>query len=131
MEPEIVTMESFKLVGIRYYGNPRHGEIPDFWKSYYYYVENISNRDGREWYGLCFNYKDFIEKGKMNYMCAVKVKDFSNIPMQASAKIIPKHEYAVFTHRGSADTLKETSDYINGTYFPHKKYKSEEDFDFE
>lgn len=131
MEPKIVTMESFKLVGINYYGNPEDGEIPEFWKRYYYYVENIPNRVGKDWYGLCYNYQDFVKKARINYMVGVKVKDFTNIPVQASAKTIPEHEYAVFTHMGPTDNLKDTYDYINGTYFPNKKYNATEDFDFE
>lgn len=125
MEPEITTIESFKIVGAVYYGDPRDGEIPEFWNNHWDIFGDIETRVGEECYGFCFHTDDYYEKGKMHYMLCVRVKDFSYIPMKGVGKLVPTMEYAIFTHVGDHENLKNTYDYINGIYFPNKKYKAD------
>lgn len=64
-------------------------------------------------------------------MPSIEVKDFKNISNSAVGKNVQKHKYAIFTHKGDAETLGETYKYIHGTWFPNKDYLLNEDFDFE
>lgn len=131
MEPEIIEKEEMKFVGPVYYGDNSSNEIPEFWGKHFGKVTEISTKKGNGCYGVCFHTTDYVEKGLFHYMPAVEVENFSIIPLEAVGKIIPKHKYAVFTHKGKPDNLGETYKYIHGTWFPHKKYEIHEGFDFE
>lgn len=131
MEPEIVYKEGMKLAGVVYYGDNSNDEIPAFWKKHFATIENLPGRVGQGCYGFCFHTGDYTEKGYFHYMPAVEVSDLSQIPMGAVGKTVPPHHYAVFTHRGNAEKLKDVYDFIYGTWLPHKKYRVNEEFDFE
>lgn len=64
-------------------------------------------------------------------MPSVEVENFDIVPMNAISKIIPKNKYAIFTHKVDPEKLGDTYKYIHGTWFPNKKYKLNEDYDFE
>lgn len=131
MEPEIIEKDEMKFVGPVYYGENKHNEIPEFWGKHFGKVAALSTRKGSGCFGVCFHTSEYVEKGLFHYMPAVEVENFNIIPIEAVGKTIPKHTYAVFTHNGNAEKLEETYKYIYGTWFPNKKYKINEDFDFE
>lgn len=131
MEPRIEEKEEMKVVGPVYYGNNEKGEIPEFWKNHFHIVNSLSTKIESGVYGICFHTTDYATKGLFNYMPAVQVENFSIIPLEAVGKTLPKHKYAIFTHRGSVEEIGETYKYIHGTWFPHKKYEIFESYDFE
>lgn len=131
MEPKIEFRPEMKFVGPVYYGNNSLGEIPVFWREHFKEVSSLPSRKGKGCFGICFHLTDYVGKGFFHYMPAVEVEDYTEIPMGAVGKTIPGHKYAVFTHRGGSDSLDETYMFIHGTWFPHKKYRMNEDFDFE
>jgi len=128
MEPKITRKDEIKLVGPVYYGDNKNDEIPEFWKDNFNSVTSIATKKNDDCYGFCFQGSDYVKKGRFNYMPAVEVTDFSIIP---PAKTIPAPLYALFTHTTGGDSLGETYKYIHSTWFPHKKYALNEDFDFE
>ncbi len=132
MEPKIIEKPEMKLVGVVYYGDNKSDEIPEFWNNHFSEVSSIGSRiDKNGCFGFCFHNTDYIKKGLFHYMPAVEVENFDDIPITAVAKTVPAHKYAVFTHTKDAEKLGETYEYIYGTWFPHKKYKKNESFDFE
>lgn len=131
MEPEIIEKEEMKFVGPVYYGDNNNNEIPEFWQKHFAKAAGISTNKNTGCYGVCFHTSDYVDKGMFHYMPAVEVVNFDLMPIETVGKIIPKHKYAVFTHKGKPDNLGDTYKYIHGTWFPHKKYEVEGSFDFE
>ncbi len=131
MEPEIVTKKEIKLVGVVYYGANKSDEIPVFWKEHFSEISSITTRIGDSCFGFCFHNSDYLTKGLFHYMPSVEVSNFSEIPITAVAKIVPEHQYAIFTHNKNAAKLGETYEYIHGTWFPNRKYIQNDTFDFE
>lgn len=131
MKPIIVEKEEIKIVGPIYYGDNKNNEIPSFWQENFGEVVNLETKRGQGCYGFCFHKENYIEKGLFYYMPSVEVKNFNIIPSNSVAKIIPKHKYAIFIHKGSPEDLEETYKFIHGTWFPNKEYSLNEDFDFE
>lgn len=131
MEPKIIEKNEMMFVGPVYYGENQHNEIPEFWGNHFSKVAALPTKKDNGCFGVCFHTADYVEKGLFHYMPAVEVESFENIPIEAVGKLIPKHKYAVFTHKGSAENLGETYKYIHGTWFPNKKYQINEHFDFE
>ncbi len=131
MEPEIIEREELMFVGPVYYGDNQNGEIGEFWQRHFGKVADLPAKRESGCYGVCFHTSDYVQKGLFHYMPAVEVDNFDTIPIEAVGKTIPKHKYAVFTHKGSVEKLGETYKYIHGTWFPHKGYRINEDFDFE
>ncbi len=131
MEPEIIEKGEMKFVGPVYYGDNRNNEIPEFWETHFCMVASLPTKIENGSFGVCFHTSDYVAKGLFHYMPAVEVENFDNIPIEAVGKTIPKHKYAVFTHRGNVENLGETYKYIHGTWFPNKRYCINEHFDFE
>lgn len=131
MEPTIKHLDSFNLIGVVYYGDNKNDEIPAFWEKHFGIIDGLPERVSIDCYGFCFHTSDYIESGKFHYMPAVEVSSLENIPLAGVGKTVPAHEYAIFTHKGSPDTLKATYDYIYGTWFPNQRYEKNEAFDFE
>lgn len=131
MEPRVEEREEMKFVGPVYYGDNKNGEIPEFWKNHFSLVSSLPTKVDSGVYGICFHTSDYVNRGLFNYMPAVEVKDFSQMPLQTVGKILPKQKYVIFTHNESIDKLGETYQYIHGTWFPNKTYEIVEHFDFE
>lgn len=132
MTPEMVKRESFHLIGAVYYGKNENGEIPRLWQDQFDPLTDLPCRINKSRaYGFCFHTKEYIEEGLFYYMAAVEVKDLSCVPVEYVGKTVPAAEYAVFTHKGSPESLGTTYEYIYGTWFPRKEYQKDERFDFE
>ena len=131
MEPRIEEKGEMKFVGPVYYGDNGNGEIPLFWSDHFGTVSSLETKKESGCYGICFHTDDYVRKGLFHYMPAVEVESFDIIPIEAVGKTIPEHKYAVFTHRDSVETLGDTYKFIYGTWFPNKRYRVNESFDFE
>lgn len=131
MEPKIIEKDEIKIIGPIYYGDNKNDEIPKFWEKHFGKISSLVTKKGDGCFGFCFHSEEYIEKGFFHYMPSVEVESFKIIPLNAVGKVIPKHKYAVFTHKGSAENLGDTYKYIHGIWFPNKKYILNKGFDFE
>ncbi|SET00272.1 GyrI-like small molecule binding domain-containing protein [Natronincola peptidivorans] len=65
--------------------------------------------------------EEFNEQTYHNQVIAMEVDSFNHIPSGMIKKTIDGGRYAVFTHRGKIDLIKETYNYIWGTWVPYSK----------
>lgn len=130
MEPRFVDLPEFTVVGTKYFGNNLRGEIGQMWTKFIPRIPGIPFKTGPQmsWYGVCF---DANENGEFAYVSGVAVSRADQIPEGMVAKTVPAGRYAVFTHRGKLDTLRDTYQQIYGTWVPRAGLSVRGGFDFE
>ncbi|MBL6991135.1 MAG: AraC family transcriptional regulator [Bacteriovoracaceae bacterium] len=124
MEPVIKQKDEFLVVGMEEeYTHKTSCNIPQLWDQFVPLIDKIPNRKGQHYFGVCEgNPKDINDENFM-YMACVEVDNLDEVPQGLIEKVIPKSEYAVFTHKGSLDKLGETTNYIWGSWLPKCGYK--------
>jgi AraC family transcriptional regulator len=131
MEATIRTKNTFKIVGMRYYGDNQNQEIKQLWDDFLPKVDNIKNRiDTTVSYGICYPEEDQTT-GAFEYIAAVEVSNFDEIPEGMVSRTIPEQKYAVFTHRGSVDKITEAYQAIYAVWQPKSGYELIKAPDFE
>lgn len=136
MEPRIVEREEFNIIGMQYIGNNQNGEIPQLWGQWFPRVPEIKNQAGKHiFYGLCECLCEGECKcgqgGDFSYIAGIEVISLDEIPEGLVGRTIPAAKYAVFTHKGSLESLQETFGYIYGTWLPTSGYTPASTFGFE
>jgi AraC family transcriptional regulator len=125
MEPEFVTRDEFKVVGMQCIGRNQSGEFGRLWESFLPRMGEIkSGSRAGACYGVCSCGPEcepengICKCGEVgfSYMACVEVSDTDRIPAGMVDKTIPAAKYAVFTHRGSLDKLGDTYSYIYQTW---------------
>ncbi len=114
----IVNKPAFKAVGYLYVGKNPNGEIGQMWDRFLPHIEEPKRINPQIAYGLCFmQVQDAAqaEEGDFEYLAAVEVADEQAIPAGMIYREVPEYQYAVFTHHGKLDKLRETYDYIFNT----------------
>lgn len=71
-------------------------------------------------------FKDFTEDTPFQKWAAIEVTSGAKIPEGMKRLNIPKGEYAIFIHHGSAHSFPKTAQYIFGMWLPNSIYE----FDF-
>jgi AraC family transcriptional regulator len=132
IEPEIIQMDKFKIVGMKYYGENKNNEINRLWDQFNASVNEIKNSPcGDVRYGICYPIENFAEKGEFEYIAAIEVSNLNDIPEGMVGRTIQGQVYAVFTHKGSPEKIAETYKYIYGTWHPKSGYSLLKAPDFE
>ncbi len=132
MEPQIISRDEFKVVGLACYSNNKNREIPELWGKFLSRAEEIDNRvDNQVYLGICEYVENMAEGKKFNYLAAVEVSSFDHIPRGMVKKTIPAGRYAVFTHEGYPDSLQDTYNYIYRTWFVESGHVPAKQDDFE
>jgi predicted transcriptional regulator YdeE len=67
----------------------------------------------------------------MEYMCAVEVKSFDEVPKDIGRMRVPAARYAVFLHEGNVATIQDTWKHIFSVWLPRSGMQSNETPDFE
>lgn len=137
MQPKIVTKNTFMVVGIRGKSSLKNNTIPKMWQDFFPRITEIKHQTNNGSYGICeqipdFDMREFSAETEFSEVVSVEVSKFEDIPNGMISKTIPEYTYAVFTHKGSLGTLRDTYDYIYGTWLPNSKYEfgNAEDFEF-
>jgi AraC family transcriptional regulator len=89
--------------------------IPALWHRFHQTVDAIPGRIGMVAYGVCCNGDD---AGNFDYVAAVEVADFSDLPREFSRVRIPAQKYAVFTHSDHVSTVRRTVNTIWNHWLP-------------
>jgi len=131
MEPEIVTRRETRVVGIARQYNEEDLNIETLWSAFRPEVFQITNRVGRDAFGIYEAYHERDDSVAFSYICSVEVKDFDHVPDGMIARTIPARLYAVFRHQGPISYLPETLKYIWGSWLPKSDYEYLESPDFE
>ncbi|MEH6836918.1 MULTISPECIES: AraC family transcriptional regulator [Falsihalocynthiibacter] len=131
MEPNIVVRSEVRVIGTARQYTEEDLDMDTLWSAFREEVVHISNRVGRDAFGIYEEYQESEDGVGFSYICAVEVSDFDNIPDGMIARVIPSHLYAVFQHEGPVSSLPETMKYIWGSWLPKSDYEYVEKPDFE
>ncbi len=119
IEPTIILERIFQLVGITRTVHPGSADISQLWREFHHSSDSIvTPLNSDKLIGLCEYMPDITDDSEFSYMACKEVLSTDNLPMGMDAKIIPCTKYAVFTHSGTVDRLKETYDKIYGVWIP-------------
>jgi AraC family transcriptional regulator len=102
--------------------------IPNQWQRFHQSMDNIPGRIGNVAYGVCCNGDD---AGNFDYIAAVEVTDFSDLPREFSSARIPEQKYAVFTHSEHIASVRRTINTIWNQWLPVSGFKAADAPNFE
>ncbi len=132
---KIVSKNAFKVIGMNTYTDFLNGNQKEFaatWERFCPYMKEVKMTvDPTIAYGISFYPPDWTPKSKWDYMAAVEVKDFNDIPITMLGKTIPANKYVVFTHKGPVKDLYKIYYYIYTKWFPESNYEKVPGYDFE
>ena len=133
MEPIILEVKSFKLLGCVYYGDPFHSakgwdpknEIGNTWNRFGYLYGKYKEFLDRIREGNVFGYEvhiepgDYTKKKKFHVFVGLEVKSLDFFPLDMFYKELPKTKYLFFStkYRG------EECEYIFSKWLPESKYE--------
>lgn len=131
IEPRFETRPGFKFAGMMYSGSAEQGEIPQLWDKFVPIMNDIPDRvNPNVCYGV-INPFGPKEGREMDYVAAVEVNGFENVPEGMASGEIPEEYYAVFTHKGPISRFMETIQYVYGDWVKNSGYKLTGTPDFE
>ena len=102
--------------------------IPSLWQRFNQTIDNVPGRVGKVAYGVCCNADD---AGNFDYVAAVEVADFSDLPREFQRVRIPEQKYAVFTHAEHISTIRRTVNTIWNHWLPASGLKAADAPSFE
>jgi AraC family transcriptional regulator len=115
-EPEIVTDGPLLFVGLSqrvdFASAPRL--VPALWQRFMPHYDSIPDKANPIPAGVTTNLDD---DGNFDYVCAVEVKRFGDVPAPLVKVTVPKQTYAVFQHRGHISTVNQTFEAIWNDWF--------------
>ncbi len=128
MEPRIETLTEKKLIGRRIkmsLSNIRTGEL---WRTFMPRRKEILNNVTADLFSLevydkSFDFKNCNDKIEFDKWAAVEVSDFNIVPADMETYTLPGGLYAVFIHKGPADTGLKSYQYIFGTWVPKSNFE--------
>jgi predicted transcriptional regulator YdeE len=127
MEAKIVTKPAFTVVGLRYFGDNKHGEIPALWSQLNPRVDEIQNICEDAAYGLCRSAPN--DKGEFEYVAGFPVSDASQVPAGMVSRTVPDARYAVFPC--TISTIHQTYRHVADVWLPQSGHKWASSPDFE
>ncbi|CAN7731816.1 AraC family transcriptional regulator [Bradyrhizobium sp. LjRoot220] len=102
--------------------------IPSLWQRFHQTIDRVPGRIGKVAYGVCCNADD---AGNFDYVAAVEVTDFSDLPREFQCVRIPEQKYAVFTHSEHISTIRRTVNTIWNHWLPASGMKAADAPSFE
>lgn len=94
-------------------------KIPQLWHQLIACGDQIPQRNGRADYGVCIHLRD----NEYYYMAGCSVWDFTGLPEIFSPFIIPSQTYAVFTHNGDVNHIRDTIGFAFDQWLPQSTYR--------
>jgi AraC family transcriptional regulator len=131
-EPELVEMGPIYLVGLPFYYEL--GQADDLSSPWQKLIENIAAIPDRiipeKYYQVQYWFAD-QDEGSIFFYIALEVHSFNDIPIQFTAKVLPRQTYLKFLHKGFSNKVGLTYQYIYEEYLPETDYKLPHLFNFE
>ena len=127
MVPAIKLSPPKKLVGKRVTMSLSADRTAELWKSFMPRRKEIKNTVGTALYSMQI-YPDGLDLSSFNAnalfekWAVTEVSGFESVPDGMECLVLTEGLYAVFLHRGAADTAPATFQYIFGTWFPASVY---------
>ena len=98
----------------------------ELWRSFMPKRKEIQNSIGTELYSVQLYdplyFKNFNPNTPFEKWAVVEVRDFNILPEEMGTFILPSGLYAVFLHKGAAETGPKTFQYIFETWLPNSEY---------
>ena len=116
MEPKIVSLGAFKVVGMPYLGKNENNEIGCVWDQFIPRISEIKHvAPGLRFsYGMCYP----NEQGLVDYVASLPVTELSDIPEGMVGREVPEQTYAVFEAHGLPDigpTYRHIQEWLPGS----------------
>lgn len=138
VHPKLTELPDFKAAGLRGQTTLRENVIPQLWGCFMSVIDQLPNQTKGGWgVGICEACGEDNTLLTMNddvlfsELVGVQVDSFENLPEPFLPKVVKGGRYAVFTHKGSLKTLRNTFDYIWGTWAFNTKEVLDDREDFE
>lgn len=137
VNPSIVEIPAIQVAGLRGETTLGDNKIRALWGEFRKQAHRIPNQPEKpRGFGICeacqantmFNMNDDV---LFTEVAGAEVYSFAGVQEPFVRKTIPGGRYAVFTHRGSLSRLKQTFNYIWGTWFLTTKEEMDCREDFE
>jgi len=123
-EPKIVELGEMTVVGLQSLSTQRHNLVPSLWKRFVPRGDEIKDLvDPDVWLGVSFGIVHKEDDTEFFHIVGRRVSSVKDIPEGMSYRRIPAHKYAVFTHKGTLEKLKETYTYIYNIWLPVSGYE--------
>lgn len=121
-EPQIVQKGAFRVAGTRYEGRNEHGEIPTMWDHEFLprMGELASIQVSQDAYGVTRVLPSFARDGRFEYLAAVEVRSFANLPQGMAGWEVPAQTYAVLAAH-DVSGIGPTLDYFYREWLPQLK----------
>jgi AraC family transcriptional regulator len=111
MEPKIVELGAFTVVGLRYFGDNKKQEIRGLWEDFGRNFNKFKHiKENSPAIGLCVMLPGEMEK--LEYVAGMMVDSTDDMDPAFVSKEVPPSKYAVFTHKGTLYNLGETYNFI-------------------
>jgi AraC family transcriptional regulator len=113
--PRIETGRAMLLAGLAgRYDDATRDQIPQLWQRFGPYIDRVPGQIGVAAYGVCGHF----DAGGFDYMAAVEVAGFIDVPRELKHWTLPRQRYAMFRHEAHVATLCETFDAIYSVWLP-------------
>lgn len=135
LQPQLVDRPQLHLVGLgaKFISvlSPRANNaqvIPALWHQFINRNTEIPYRDGPAAYGLveCLPKAERSDEMEMFYIAAAPVTTIDALPTGMISRTLPAGRWAVFTHRGSLETLGQTMRFIHREWMPESGLQARE-----
>lgn len=128
MEPTITKHEQMTVIGMSTTFVPEEDhDIPQLWQRFMSQAHTIENRRR---VNACFGVS-MCEGEHFRYIAGVAVEADTPVPEGMESVLIPAQDYAVFTHKGTLESLPQTMQYIFSTWLSNTHYTTTDSPDFE
>ena len=134
MEPEIVELDAFLVVGVRArFDTETKHRIPQLWERFRASAAELPVSTEGITYGVCLN--NDPDDGSFDYIAGIEVEKVDALPEGLIAETVPRQTYASFTHRVQSpqlhDEIQRTLHYIWATWLAQAPFDVVPGPDFE
>lgn len=133
VEPRIVDLKEFHVVGMQTFGHPANGDFSKMWAALFGCDDEVPNLINKTVsYGVGSYTKEYFVEGKWFYLAGREVANLSKVLPQMSGKTLPENKYAVFEYKGPISSdLAKLFHYIYKEWLPSSGYVLAGPYDFE
>jgi AraC family transcriptional regulator len=140
LEPQIVEKPPLQVVGLEaafihaLSAEATNAEvIGPLWDKFIHRAREVPNRIGEEMFGIIYGRpeKERAHPDELQYIAAVRVSTAKEIPRGMVEWTVPAGTFAVFTHRGPIQAIRETVREIYRVWLPQSAFRHAEIADVE
>lgn len=136
MKPEIREIDEKKLIGMRVKTSLSDNKTSLLWQNFMSRFNEIEKKLNTGYYsvhvydGLAV-FNQFTEKTQFEKWAAVEVAVSNMVPEGFESCILSGGRYAVFIHKGPANTFHKTAQHIFGNWLPNSEFELDDREHFE